>query len=84
MRAVPALANATFHSAWAGLRPATPDGLPALGPGAINGLFYACGHFRHGILLAPITARIIVGLLRGEKVEIDLGPFDPRRFAASA
>lgn len=79
---LPALSAAGFHSAWAGLRPALPDGLPAIGPGAIAGLQYACGHFRHGILLAPITARIIVRLLRGEKPEFDLTPFDPRRFAS--
>lgn len=78
---LPALAGAAFHSAWAGLRPALPDGLPAIGPGPVAGLQYACGHFRHGILLAPITARIIVRLLRGESPEVDLAPFDPRRFA---
>ncbi len=81
---LPALAGASFHSAWAGLRPAVSDGLPVIGPGAVAGLHYACGHFRHGILLAPITARIIVRLLRGENPEIDLAPFDPRRFAAAA
>jgi len=79
---LPSLSAATFHSAWAGLRPALPDGLPAIGPGALPGLQYACGHFKHGILLAPITARIIVRLLRGENPEFDLTPFDPRRFAS--
>jgi glycine oxidase len=81
---LPALSGASFHSAWAGLRPAVPDGLPVIGPGAVPGLQYACGHFRHGILLAPITARIIVRLLRGENPEFDLAPFDPRRFTSGA
>jgi glycine oxidase len=76
---IPAFSGAAFHSAWAGLRPAVPDGLPVIGPGAV-----ACGHFRHGILLAPITARIVVRLLRGENPEFDLAPFDPRRFTSDA
>ena len=78
---VPALGAAVFREAWAGLRPATDDGLPAIGPGPAPGLFYACGHLRNGILLAPITARLVVALLRGEAPAIDLTPFDPRRFA---
>lgn len=77
---VPALRGAAFREAWAGLRPATPDDLPAIGPGPAEGLFYACGHLRNGILLAPITARIVVRLLRGEAAGFDLAPFDPRRF----
>jgi len=79
---VPALAEAPILSGWAGLRPATGDGLPAIGPGALPGLYYACGHLRHGILLAPITARLIVRLLRGEPPGHDLTAFDPRRFAS--
>ncbi|MFQ5877806.1 MAG: glycine oxidase ThiO [Acidobacteriota bacterium] len=78
---MPALSSATFEAAWAGLRPATDDGLPAIGPGSAPGLLYACGHLRHGILLAPITAQIVLALLREEPQEIDLGPFDPRRLA---
>ena len=42
----------------AGLRPGTPDNAPVLGPGALDGLQWAAGHFRHGILLAPITAEL--------------------------
>jgi glycine oxidase len=77
---VPALGDAPFHSAWAGLRPATPDDLPAIGRAAVPGLLYACGHLRNGILLAPITARLVTRLLRDEDPGIDLAPFDPRRF----
>jgi len=81
---VPGLAPASFHSAWAGLRPSAPDGLPVIGPAATEGLLYACGHLRNGIVLTPITARAIVSMLRGEgaAVEgIDLAPFSPLRFA---
>jgi glycine oxidase len=80
---IPALRRADFHSAWAGLRPATDDGLPAIGAGPVPGLLYACGHLRNGILLAPLTARIVVRLLRGEGPGLDLSPFDPTRFARS-
>jgi glycine oxidase len=81
---VPALRDAPFHSAWAGLRPATADGLPAIGWGSAPGLLYACGHLRNGILLAPVTALVVTRLLRGEDPGFDLAPFDPRRFMAAA
>ncbi len=81
---VPALGDAPFHSAWAGLRPATDDGLPAIGRGALPGLLYACGHLRNGILLAPVTARLVVALLRGQDPGMDLAPFSPLRFATAA
>lgn len=81
---VPALRGAPFHSAWAGLRPATDDGLPAIGPASVPGLVYACGHLRNGILLAPITALVVGRMLRGEDSGFDLAPFDPRRFAGAA
>jgi len=79
MALVPDLARAPFHSAWAGLRPALPDGLPAIGRTAA-GLLCACGHLRNGILLAPITARIIARLVAGEDPGFDLSPYDPLRF----
>ncbi len=77
---VPALRDAPFHSAWAGLRPATGDDLPAIGRGAAPGLLYACGHLRQGVLLAPVTAVVILRLLQGEDPGFDLAAFDPRRF----
>jgi len=76
---VPGLAEARFHSAWAGLRPATPDGLPAIGRGEPRGLWYACGHLRNGILLAPITAQAIVGMVCGEAPGVDLSGCEPAR-----
>src|SRR5262245_28144416 len=61
-RALPEVAELELVETTAGLRPATPDNLPLIGPGAIDGLFLATGHFRNGILLAPLTAeRIEIG-----------------------
>jgi len=74
------LADAPQLEAWAGLRPATPDGLPLLGalPAQPNH-FIATGHYRHGILLAPATAHVIAQLLSGEDPSIDLSGFSPAR-----
>ncbi|HVS29116.1 MAG TPA: FAD-dependent oxidoreductase, partial [Solirubrobacteraceae bacterium] len=65
----------------AGLRPATPDNAPALGRGAIEGLFWATGHYRNGILLAPITADLLAAQLAGEAPEPVALPFAAQRFA---
>ena len=77
---LPPLADAAQLEAWAGLRPATPDGLPLLGalPTQPNH-FLATGHFRDGILLAPATAHVIAQLVSGESPAIDLAPFSPSR-----
>ena len=65
----PMLRDAAFETSWAGLRPVSLDGLPILGGGPLENLSYATGHGRNGILLAPITAQLIVGqVLRGEGV----------------
>lgn len=61
----PDLGGAPFESSWAGLRPASPDGLPFLGPGPLENLFYATGHGRNGVLGAPQTAQIIANALVG-------------------
>jgi glycine oxidase len=59
-RLVPALADASFRSAWAGLRPETPDHLPLVGPvPTLDGLLVAAGHFRNGVLLSPATGEIV-------------------------
>ncbi len=65
---------------WTGLRPATPDGLPILGPSAISGVSYATGHYRNGVLLAPITARIMSDLIENRQPSMDIGPYSPARF----
>jgi glycine oxidase len=57
---LPALADAPILGSWAGLRPATPDRMPYLGPvPGFDGLLVATGHFRNGILLGPLTGRLI-------------------------
>ncbi len=81
-RLVPAVEAARFTGARVGLRPGTPDGLPVLGPSAVPGLFFATGHFRNGILLAPVTARILADELMGGGSH-DLVPFSIERFEAS-
>jgi glycine oxidase len=77
----PALDDAPIAGAWSGLRPGTPDGRPVLGsdPEA-GGLFYATGHFRNGILLAPLTGELIGAMLLGGAPEVDLSPFSVGRF----
>lgn len=76
----PLLAEAPFRRAWAGLRPATPDLLPYLGwDPHLEGLAHATGHHRNGILLAPITARVMKELLLGEPTSVDLSPFRVNR-----
>jgi glycine/D-amino acid oxidase-like deaminating enzyme len=65
---------------WSGLRPATPDGLPILGPSAIPGVLYATGHYRNGVLLAPITAAVISDLIEGRKPRIAIEKYLPSRF----
>ncbi len=77
---VPKLAEARILEDWAGLRPGTPDKLPILGETSITGYYAATGHFRDGILLAPITARVVSQLIGGNKAEFDLIPFAPGRF----
>jgi glycine oxidase len=80
----PALAHATIEETWAGLRPDSPDHLPILGPADVQGLFLATGHFRSGIILAPITARLIREWITLGHVEIDCDRFSPLRFLAAA
>jgi glycine/D-amino acid oxidase-like deaminating enzyme len=60
VRALPALGGSSVERLWAGLRPATPDGLPRIGPSvAYPNLILATGHNRNGILLAPVTAELV-------------------------
>jgi glycine oxidase len=73
---VPALVDAPVEQSWAGLRPASFDGLPYLGslPGLANA-YVAAGHFRSGLYLSPATAVVMSQLLRGDQPQIDLAPF---------
>jgi glycine oxidase len=77
---VPGISELVIDEIIAGLRPATPDNAPAIGPSAIPGLHWAVGHYRNGILLAPITAEIIVAGLAGEELPELAAPFAPSRF----
>jgi glycine oxidase len=73
---VPELARAPLVESWSGHRPGTPDGWPVLGPDPdLPNLLYATGHYRNGILLTPITARIIAALITGGESPVDLTPF---------
>jgi glycine oxidase len=81
IRMVPALAQGRLLESWAGLRPGTPDGLPILGATGTSGYFVATGHFRDGILLAPITAHVMAQLITGGKPDHDLSAFSSKRFA---
>ena len=77
----PAISNLPIVDTWAGLRPRSPDGLPVLGRCVeIDGLFYATGHYRNGILLAPITGELISeAIVKGVASPL-LAPFSPERF----
>lgn len=81
---VPKLADAKILEDWAGLRPGTPDALPILGATETPGYFVATGHFRDGILLAPITAHIMANVIAGSAAGYDLKAFDPQRFTSKA
>jgi len=77
---VPELRNARFLEDWAGLRPGTPDALPILGETPTPGYYVATGHFRDGILLAPITAEVMSAVVENRTPEYDLTAFSPARF----
>jgi glycine oxidase len=77
---VPGLRNGKLLEDWAGLRPGTPDALPILGTTSTPGYYIATGHFRDGILLAPITAHLMAQVIAGENPDHDLTPFSPARF----
>ncbi|MDQ5831892.1 MAG: FAD-binding oxidoreductase, partial [Actinomycetota bacterium] len=78
----PGLLDLKLDSAWAGLRPWLPGGLPAIGPSAAaEGLWVATGHEGAGVAHGPITGRLIAQGICGEPAELDLAPFDPDRFS---
>lgn len=80
---VPGLSELVFDELVAGLRPATPDNHPAIGPAALPGLHYAVGHYRNGILLTPITAELVVRGLLGRKLGDLAAPGAPDRFSGA-
>jgi glycine oxidase len=80
---VPCLAQASVNGAWSSFRPYTDDELPLLGASGVQGLTLATGHYRNGILLAPITAEITSAVVRGVRPPVRLDAFSPSRAAAS-
>lgn len=78
---VPELASADIVETWAGLRPGSPDDLPLIGCAEERNLIVASGMFRNGILLAPITARIVADLVTATPASLDIAAFSPMRFA---
>jgi glycine oxidase len=81
---LPGIAELVIDELVAGLRPTTPDNAPVLGPGALDGLQWATGHYRHGILLTPITAEILSAALAGEEPHELAARFGAARFARVA
>ena len=79
-RVVPEIAQMRLHDAWAGLRPGSPDGLPILGLTSLPRYYAATGHYRDGIMLAPVTALVMSQLIAGREPEFDLKAFSPLRF----
>jgi glycine oxidase len=78
---VPGVLELEIAELEAGLRPATPDNLPAIGRGRLDGLVWAAGHFRNGILLAPVTAELVAAAVCGEALPSWAAAADPARFA---
>jgi glycine oxidase len=79
---VPALAEASWNGAWSNFRPYTKDALPLLGESGVNGLLLATGHYRNGILLAPVTAEIMTALVLGKASPIAFEALSPLRRVA--
>jgi glycine oxidase len=80
---VPGISELEIEELSVGLRPGTPDNGPAIGPGAVPGLIWATGHYRNGILLAPLTAELVAGVL-ADRDDPLLSACAPDRFRASA
>jgi glycine oxidase len=79
----PGIAALPAIDSWSGFRPRSADGLPVLGPTAeIEGLCYATGHYRNGILLAPITGKVIADAIVDGVMSDSLKMFSPNRFGA--
>lgn len=84
MAMVPALADAPVVETWTGFRPNSLDGLPMIGRGALEGLFFATGHGPSGIAPAPASARLLAALVMGNPPPVPAEPFDPMRFQGSS
>jgi glycine oxidase len=80
---LPGIAELEFAEVVAGLRPGTPDNAPVIGMSRLPGLVLATGHFRSGVLLAPVTADLVTELLVTGDLPAAAAPFTPARFGAS-
>ncbi len=78
---VPGISELVVDELVAGLRPGTPDNAPVIGPGSVPGLHWATGHYRGGILMAPLTGQLVAAALCGETYPEELVPFSPSRFS---
>jgi glycine oxidase len=83
-RALPDIAELELERAVAGLRPGTPDNAPIVGRSAVEGLILATGHYRNGVLLAPLTAAGVAAVLTGDALPAELEVADPGRFTPHA
>jgi glycine oxidase len=83
-RLLPDIAEMELVEATAGLRPGTPDNLPLVGPGGIDGLIWATGHYRNGILLAPLAANAVADLLDGQRARSTFEPHSGRKVDRAA
>ena len=81
---LPEVGELELVRARAGLRPGTPDNAPVIGPGELEGLVWATGHWRNGVLLAPITGDAVARLLAGEPLGEELRGLAPQRFGTAA
>jgi glycine oxidase len=80
---LPEVGELELRGARAGLRPGTPDNAPVVGPGEPEGLVWATGHWRNGVLLAPLTADVVAGLLAGASLPDGFEALAPARFAGA-
>ncbi|MEA2332076.1 MAG: glycine oxidase [Thermoleophilaceae bacterium] len=80
---LPEVGELELVEARAGLRPGTPDNAAVVGPGELEGLVWATGHWRNGVLLAPLTGECVAGLLAGGELPDELAPLAPGRFGAA-
>ena len=83
-RVLPAIEELAIEESWAGFRPGSRDDAPILGNGPVEGLVYATGHYRNGILLAPISAQAITDLIIEGKMDSIVRPFGFERFVPKA
>lgn len=81
---LPDVLELEWVEARAAVRPGSPDNTPVVGRGGLDGLIWATGHYRNGVLLAPLTARAVVHVLAGEPAPVSMSAFGPERFTSKA